>query len=300
MRLGLIGCGPTGLAHARAAIALGHEITRVRTLREDSPNLKELRKIAPGVEWFGLGKDFRGGLDRIVVAMPWRMDGNYMPALESVAPVLLEKPVAFDFRPPDSAHVIGYNRRFYKTVAAVRERLAKGGLHAVYVTISETSEGRDPALIEYLIEYSSSHVLDLLLHLLGPLDIESAYRANDLGFTHFDGVLETDESAPVFLSMHMDDPVRTSMRFLFDDKTSWVLSPLEALSVYDGWEIVAPKPGLMIRSYIPKMVMGMNEPAEHKPGFLDQMRAFTTGDYSIACTPAQAYRLQQFIAGLKG
>lgn len=67
------------------------------------------------------------------------------------------------------------------------------------------------------------------------------------------------------------------LRCRFDDGTTWHLSPIETLRVYDGYEVSQPEPGVRIRRYLPHVRETVEADARLKPGFVEQMGAFLSG-----------------------
>ena len=66
--------------------------------------------------------------------------------------------------------IIGYNRRYYKTVDILRKRIKKGGLKSVEITISENYQNLIKKyglkIINNVLHVgSSSHIIDLAIFL---------------------------------------------------------------------------------------------------------------------------------------
>ncbi|MGH7829023.1 MAG: hypothetical protein ACREP8_02485, partial [Candidatus Binatia bacterium] len=86
----------------------------------------------------------------------------------------------------------------------------------------------------------------------------------------------------------------------FDDRTAWVLSPMERLLACRGYEILEPTPEARVRRYAPKPFFESVADSSSKPGFSEQMRAFTTGEgREIAATPADSFQLLSLIETLQ-
>ncbi|MFP5405344.1 MAG: hypothetical protein ACLGHY_03030, partial [Gammaproteobacteria bacterium] len=204
--------------------------------------------------------------------------------------------------------LVGFNRRFYRGVARLRERLAMGGLKAVYATMSEDvrrhAERHGPGIVPHVPAFASSHTLDLLLHLLGPLKVIRIYPWPERGavapFVSVNGVLESETGCPVFLALNAHDPVQAGLRFLFDDGTSWLLAPLERLSVFEGYDVTPETQGAAIRRYRPRLLESVEEDARIKPGLLEQARAFLEGTPRHAAGLADFARVLHLIDALRG
>lgn len=318
-RIGILGCGKVARHHARALAAAGATVVAGSTLRPESPNWQAFREVAPGTRFVADGNVLLGDneVEGLVVGLPWHEMPNWTARLLTCPkPMLIEKSIALEAGALEAAlaaapaagnKMIGFNRRFYATVERVRARLAQGGLKAVYATISEDIarhlEGHGKRVLAHLLAFGSSHSLDLLLHLLGPLEIARVYAYAERGYpapvVSFNGVLETGAGTPVFLALNADDPAPAGLRFLFDDHTSWVLAPLERLEVFQGYDIAPEAPGSAVRRYRPRLVERMDEPAELKPGFLAQARAFLSGRHAQAARPEESVALLRLIAALE-
>jgi predicted dehydrogenase len=314
-----VGTGRVARHHVTAALALGHRIVAGSARSAGSPGWRAVRALAPDATFVadpGAMLD-DPDLDAVVVCLPWDVMPAWTPRLlSSPKPLLIEKPLGLDAEAVASAvagpearpagKLIGYNRRYYATVARLRARLGQGGLKAVQVTVSEDLSRlvRDhgPAIVPHVLAFSSSHALDLALHLCGPLEIVRLRAHRDRGlpgpFVSLNGLLETTGGVPVALALNANDPSPAGLRCLFDDGTTWHLSPLEVLTVYDGYEIRQARPGAEIRRYVPRAAEVVEEPADVKPGFVAQMRAFLSGDFGPGASPAECVRLHRLLERL--
>lgn len=313
-RVGIAGIGPAGIQHARAVIANGHYVVAAAVKDAHSPRLEEFRSVAPEAQivtgFEALLDD--DSLDALVMALPWHMTPALLPRLLAhEKPMLIEKPIGLDVNSIKAAlktpgvktdrKLIGFNRRYYGTVNRLRERLGKGGLKAVYVTISEDLRRQKTAhgakIIPHLLTFSSAHTLDLALNLLGRLSIVKLYhrREAEVPFISINGLLQTADGVPVHLALNATDPSPAGMRFLFDDHTNWSLSPLEMLSIFDRYEIVEVSERSKIRRYMPHVAELVDEPVDFKPGFLAQMAAFLSGDFGPGADVNEALVTQKFI-----
>jgi len=313
-RVGIAGIGPAGIQHARAVIASGHQVVAAAVKDANSPRIEVFGSVAPEariVTGFEALLD-DDSLDVLVVALSWHTTPDLLPRLLAhKKPILIEKPIGLNADSIEASlkcpgvktdgKLIGFNRRYYGTVGRLRERLGEGGLKAAYVTISEDLNRQQNAhgseIIPHLLTFSSAHTLDLALHLLGRLSVVKLYRSREreVPFTSINGLLQTVDGAPVHLALNASDPSPAGMRFLFDDHTSWSLSPLEMLSIFDRYEIVEISPRSKIRRYMPHVAELIDEPVDFKPGFLAQMEAFLSGDFGPGASVAQALATQKFI-----
>lgn len=314
LRLGVLGAGTVAQDHARAALALGHRIVSGSTRISNSPRWKAFTKVAPEARFVDADSMLADSeLDAIVVCMPWHALPEWTTQLLACPkPMLLEKPIALASALLQTAidgagsaivnkHV-GFNRRFYKPVRRLAERLMQGGLKAADITISE-NVGRllqryGNAIAPHILAYSSCHILDLALHLFGPLVVESIHGYDDPGypapFRSYNGLLSA-RGVPVALSINADDPVHIGIRCRFDDHTHWHLSPIEHLCIYEGYDIEEPSPQCPIRRYRPRLIDSIVVDSTYKPGFLEQMTAFCENDSALLATPVESVRLLELV-----
>lgn len=319
LRIGVLGTGKVARHHAAVAGALGHRVVAGATRRADSPNWPAFKDAAPDARHVGDPDELLANdeIDAVIAALPWHEMTHWLDRLLACPkPVLLEKPIALsaariaevlgrsDTRSDNK--MIGFNRRFYAPARRIADRLARGGLKTVHVTISEDIErqvkGHGPDILPHLMAFSSSHSLDLMLHLLGPLTPVRVYRHDERGYpgpvVSYNGLFESPSGVPVWLSLNADDPSPAGMRLLFDDHTTFHLAPLERLCIYDRYEIQEQAAGSQIRRYVPHAAEEVIEPADYKPGFLAQMTAFASGAYGPAAKIEDSLALHQFIEAL--
>ncbi len=315
MKVGVLGAGKVARHHARVVAALGHRVTAGSTRRDDSPNWAAFREAAPEARFVARPEEMLedAELDALVVCLPWNVLPTWTPRLlASEKTILIEKPLALDSPSLERAlseakehtanKLIGLNRRFYAPVRRLAERIAEGGLAAVQVTISEELDrhlrAHGAEILPHLPVFSSTHSLDLILHLFGRPSLVRVYRRKEIrhghAFTSVNGLLETPDGVPITLALNASDPVAAGIRCIFDDHTSWHLSPLETLRIYDRYEIREVEHGTNIRRYLPHCAEEITEPADYKPGFLAQMAAFLAGDFGPGARPQECVSLLQF------
>ena len=319
LRIAVIGAGIAGLHHARAAVALGHRVTKASTRSESSKRWAAFCAAVPGVTFEREAERLLHDpdVDAVVAALPWNVMPDWLDRLLACRkPALMEKPIALSAATIEAAlarpgvlpanKLVGFNRRFYGTVARLRARLAQGGLKAAYVVISEAIDrhikNHGPAIAPHVLTFASSHALDLALHLLGPLTVVRMYRfrERDSAFVSLNGLAETAGGIPVSLAINAGDPVAAGLRLLFDDHTSWVLSPLETLTVFDRYDVSETTAGSAIRRYHPHASEKLEEPAHAKPGFVEQMSVFLSGEYGPGARVSDALAVQKFIEACAG
>ena len=260
----------------------------------------------------------RGDIDAIILCLPWQTQVDWLDwALAAPKPVLIEKPVALCAASLNAAlkrhrdnigdKLVGYNRRFYATVARLSERLERGGLRSADITISEETtrlvDRHGPEILPYAMENSSCHLLDLSLHLLGPLTVRHMSRYNGyhdgVAFNSYNGLLETPTAVPVAFFNNANDPSRVGIRCRFDDGTAWCLWPSEILTVYRGYDVIERSAACQVRRYTPHKDVQIVEDTSYRPGFVAQMRAFLSATPGPGCNMHEALAVLKLIAQIK-
>lgn len=318
MKIGFLGAGNVALEHARAAVALGHLPAAACALGEDSPRWKRFREAFPQARFVKDGRALLEdpSLDSIVSCLPWDRNEDWLDAiLACPRPVLMEKPAALSSvrllaslakKRPAALKAVGYNRRFYEPVRRLRARLAEGGLKSVEVLISEDiaqHAARHPGVLRAL-EVFSSHTFDLALFLFGPLSAVKIYPfkggPKDGGFVSRHALLETAVGIPVWLALNANDPSPAGLRCRFDDGTTWHLSPIETLRIFDGYEVQTAREGRRIRRYLPHVRECVEADAHLKPGFPEQLKAFLSGETGTLASVDESVPLLRLIETLRG
>jgi len=318
-RLGIIGAGSVALDHALVAEALGAKVVTASTRKMESPRWATFQAAYPDCEFepdpAAMGE--RSDIDAIVLCLPWKDQAEWLDWGLSVAkPVLIEKPIALaapelrsalDRHRVLSGKLVGYNRRYYRTVAQLSKRLAQGGLRAAEITISEGVAGlvqrHGKEVLSFSMEHSGCHLIDLAIHLFGSLSVVhmTCYpeKHDGVPFNSYNGLLETQAGTPVAFFNNANDPSRVGIFCKFDDGTHWCLTPTEILTVYQGYDIVERSSDCQVRQYTPHVTERMAEDAAYRPGFMAQMRAFLTGEIGPGCTPAMALGLLELVGAIK-
>jgi len=170
----------------RALSAIGANLVAVSSLTPDSPRRAAVRNYFPRAEWHSPSSLLsRSDLDLLVVATPPRITESLLSDLLALdRPCLIEKPATMNSPslekvlecklPGIPSARVGYNRRFYEPVRQLKALAAWRIVREIQVTIAEdlpfiaASKGPDE-VPHYLRHSSSSHMLELLLSLVGEL-----------------------------------------------------------------------------------------------------------------------------------
>ena len=320
-RVGFLGVGSVAVDHAKVLAATGNIISRGCGMSESSPRWQRFQTVAPEARFESSVQSMLEDpdVDAVVSCLPWNVTETWLTELLSTPkPVLIEKPIALSSEALSSAishadsalhnKYVGFNRRFYRTVQKLRDRVKKGGLKSAEITISETvdrlAELYGPEILDHMLVYASCHILDTAIHVMGPLKPLKVYShegsANSKPVNSLSGLLETAQGTPVFLNILADSPTPVGLRIFFDDQTTWHLSPLEHLVAYRDYDLIEPTDEIKIRRYTPKPFLEVTEDAEFKPGFFGQMRAFLNGrEQHLSATPVESLELLRFIETLQ-
>ena len=304
MKVGIIGTGKIAYRHAEAIKALGHEVTAGCATNIGSDGYVKLKKLFPKIRY---ETDWnKMDVDKYVVCLPWNKIHKHIKEILSIEkPVLIEKPIALSSSELcgityDSNKRVGFNRRFYKSVQTLKERIYPGGLRSVTVTISEDISSKKDRLggqiEDYILQFSSIHTLDLMFYLFK--DIKVRAMTSYPGRFSYSAFLDSYESAAIFLNINEDDPSEAGIECRFLDGTLWKLSPLEELKIYKGYDVGFNEEH-KIKTYKPNLIDTVTSYSDCKPGIKEQMKAFLNDDYSISSSVDEYLEVIKFIEKIR-
>ena len=313
--IGIIGLGTIARHQAQAVLACGGQVVAACGRSRASPRRAAFAEIAPDCRLLDRIDDLlaENKLDGIIACASWdQMPGVAKKLMDWGKPVLLEKPIAFDAQA--TRHLIqaagirndilvGYNRRYYETVDALRQRLATERPIGVSTRLCETvirqKQRFGETIVENLLAFSTAHSLDLLLHLLGPLKVGSqtsfVHEGEAAPFRSHSALLETTDKIPVLLEIAGEDPGPSEIRFRFSDGSAWRLSPLETLTAFQGVTVEEATIERPFRQYTPNTVKTIFADTHLKPGMLNQMRAFLNQDFGPGASLEDALAVMELI-----
>lgn len=316
-RVAILGAGAVAQDHAAAVQRCGGTVVAASTRSSASPRWASFAAAFPQVTFRPTEDILKAqDIDAIIACPSWSaMDEVSALVLALDKPVLVEKPIGLH---PDAVSralhgaavgdtkLVGFCRRYYAPVMRLKQRLDRGGLVSAQVRISENLDNLvrrcGVAILPHVLSYSSCHLLDLALHLLGPLQVERLHLRPVPGFAPFraiNGMLLTEQAVPVFLSINPDDPCIVGVECRFDDATLWRLGPNERLEVMKGYQVTEPSPDFPVRRYTPRVVETVMADTAFRPGFLEQMQAFMSGDFGPGARPAESLVLSRLIFDLQ-
>ena len=305
----IIGCGSVARDHTEVIKKLGHKIIIGSTKKESSKNWKIFKRLNPKIKYVKNIDEILESkkIDFIISCLPINYHKKYCKKiLSSKKPVLIEKQLHDNFfqlknillklGPTLKNKIIGYNRRFYKTVNLLKGRINKGGVKSVEITISEDykkiiSKYGVKIIKKSLHVGSSSHILDLAFYFFGLLNILKIWKHKKKNFFSYSILLTTKKNIPIFVNINPFDPSPVGFKVRFDDETLWLLSPIEKLRIYKGYKIIQSEKNRHNRKYFSKIVYAYNEKKNFRPGFYEQMKNFVFNDNKNACTPKENLNL---------
>ena len=318
----MIGAGGISHFHVSAFQEAGFEVTAIcgRHYSESAKSLgerHEIGKVFSGVEALLAA---RGDWDALLIAVTSAATLDVLKlALETGAPILVEKPVAFrsaEIEPyinRDLPVLVGYNRRFYRPVQEARREVTRNSAFLGQMIFPESIATPDvpsdePYYLEWFYSSVTNHGLDLAQFLFGPLRIKYVSRLRNPGgaLIGISAILTTKAghilqftgnfSVPANFSIAIDSPGR---RF--------EIRPFEIATVYEGMEIADPSEETPIRTYVPRpsdRIHLDDIDLRFKPGFVAQAENFArfmrSGDRGDAAQLEDAYRVLKLAEELAG
>ena len=293
-KFGFFGVGKIALHHLKTLKDLGHSVPVSVSKSIESESWKKFSSISKNT-FFEASPNkllLEYDLDGVFVCLPWNETEKYIELiLKSKMPVLIEKPAVLCFEKLNKAITnnkkylnnkwVGYNRRFYKTVEYLKKRIKKGGLKVVNICISEDIDNHIKKhgieIIPYLLEFSSSHLLDLIHYLFGKIEILKLFKYSQVfygkNFDSVNGVLKSEDDIPILLQINSNDPSSAGIFCKFNDNTYWSLSPLEKLTIYNKYKVIEENKN-NVRQYVPSICKEIQEDYNFKPGFKSQILEF--------------------------
>jgi predicted dehydrogenase len=318
LTFGFIGCGQAARHHAAAVQALGHRIGAVAA-RPNSPRLAAFARDhhAPQTfdDWRAMLQD--AALDAVIVATSWDQTERLAAGvIRSRVPALIEKPLALSLqmaeellaesRTAAAPVMVGYNRRFYDFIPRLKQLVATRSLVSIELRCPDALRPElarhGQALREHALIYKTSHWLDLLMDVAGPVEVVAMFRSDEPLAYH--GLLETCHGVPVHLQAHFDAPAQMALTFNFDTFVCQ-LQPAEVLRIYEGMDCAQAGDGASGRRDVPRLTEEQWTDATLKPGFVNQLRHFIEAFVEPrdglrgGCTVEEAVRVTKLCESIK-
>jgi len=302
-RVALVGCGSIATQHAIACRVAGHSVEGVCG-RPGSGH------VAAFAEAQGIPRSFssltdllreRERFDAAIVAVPV---GETPAALAAVAdaglPVLVEKPGAEHsadlarFLERSDRIMVGYNRRFYRTVRAARDFARENGpVQALLQLPERVMQHPREAFFANTV-----HALDIGRFVLGDITITSVERLGG-GSGGLAAIGHGRDGSLVQLQASFNTPANFALT-LDGGGRRFELKPFESAAIYDELRVREPTPDHPVREYAPHVAESIAlDPAdrEAKPGFVAQARAL--GELAAGHPVDDAARIADAIAALR-
>lgn len=291
-RVGLVGVGAISDWHVPALRAAGLEVTAVST-RAGSSRPREFaarHSIALTFDsWEAMLAEPRHW-DALMVATHTDGTANVLDAaLKLNVPILVEKPVAWtaaqlaglSARAHDRV-MVGFNRRFYRTVGFARAEIQNGPPLLAQLNLPEEINvlpDKDASRPYWDPFFSNScHGLDLLRFIFGSLQIQSVNRLTVITgeICGLSATLCSLRGDIITLNCNWGSPANFSLTLDRPGRRVELL-PFELATVYEGMDVVEPSLEVPVRRYLPRVKdrIALDQvDGKQKPGFLQQALAF--------------------------
>jgi predicted dehydrogenase len=240
-------------------------------------------------DWHSMLED-REGWDGLVIAT--HPDGTpeiLTEAIERGTPTLVEKPVAWSSTQletlcsrPHERVIVGYNRRFYRTVKEARAEVQNGPPLVAHLVMPESivpPEQPDPGF-EHVRRFfeTSCHGMDLLRFVFGDVNVVGVQRLHTPlgGLAGLGALLTTARGDIVHFTGNWGTPANWALS-LHRRGRRLDLLPFESASVYEGMEVQEPSDEYPIRRFKPRLAAQIfldKIDRIEKPGFVAQAGAF--------------------------
>ena len=230
-------------------------------------------------------------------------------------PIIVEKP--FSVNPEDFSKamlssnktLVGYNRRYYSSIHALKNKLNSEPYYNAVVEISEISwdsNSSDTERTRSVLD-NSVHLLDLILYLFGDynsIEIDRCYfgrglKAINAKLSYLDGVT-------VELRISFGIPLNNSISVRFKDSVA-DCKPIEMFTSLNKMEMIAPDSRIKFKRYQPisteHWTLSKHDNA-FKPGFYLQYKELSDlvdgKSIRIGATLTQAYKVLMLSRELLG
>ena len=291
----LVGTGPMAVEYGKVLKDMNIPTTVVGRGSASAALFEQatgLRAVAGGIEqWLA---DHATMPSHVIVAVNENLLGQVALALldRGAKRLLIEKPGAANAAEIRAVHqsarannafvCLGYNRRFYASVAKAREIIkADGGVTSFSFEFTEWNHvirdlQKQPGVKEQWFLHNSTHVIDLAFFLGGRPEMLAAFTAGGLDWhpaaSVFSGAGRTTEKALFSYQANWEAPGRWGVEIL-TKKHRLIFRPMEKLQIQNLGSVA-----------IEEVPIGNDLDLKFKPGLYRQTEAFLAGDASILCS----------------
>jgi predicted dehydrogenase len=284
LKLGLIGAGQISPYHIVAAQKAGFRIEWI-CARPNSLNALTIAskfripRVLNSVEEIG-----NQNFDALsIVASTHSQVSLLQKCLSFGKPILIEKPVSTNSKELKkimkmkqiSKVIINLNRRHYQSVQKLKQLIDKNmGDLSFVVNIPELTWDLRPDknyAHSFFVD-NSVHVLDLIHYLFGYITDMHLINCNRNKLSNVAAVCKTKSGAIGTINVSFSSTANISIR-VFTKKFSYLLKPLEVLTVYAGMETKYPDSQHLYKRYTPiihKKIEPKNTKEVGKLGFMGQ------------------------------
>ncbi len=284
VRVALIGSGAVAREHALACRFAGLEVAAVcgRSGSAHAAAFAREQNVARAFDGLDELLRARDLWDAVIIAVPVGVTLSILDRVlvEGDVPLLVEKPIAL--RSVDLEHllrdqrrvIVGYNRRFYRTVRAAREFARSGSVFAT-LTLPERMASTENSGIATLFAVGV-HALDIARFVLGDLRLVAVERLQRRGrVAALAAIAHAARDSLLQVLAPFDAPANFALT-LDRGGDRFELRPFESATVYSGIEVHEPSPDRPFRRHEPHVRERIElDPIDlrYKPGFVAQARA---------------------------
>jgi predicted dehydrogenase len=287
MKLGVIGAGNIIPFHLEAALQSGYTLEGI-VARNNSTNAKRIADEFGFKRYYASFSEFisnSSSFDAFLIACN---SENLFHILEIISPfnkpILIEKPIFTNFSQlvnldkirNKNKILVGYNRRFYKTILHLRELIINNPDSYVKFTIPELSGNKsiNQQLFKKTLIENSVHMIDLIQFCLGPNAI-SSHRIKNLKKNNDLAIFDLSDDGLKSCQLSFGYASNYSIEvFTGGDRVE--VKPLEIIKTYTDMEIIYPDKEIKFKRYVPKesnsTIISFHENSNLKPGFLAQIQ----------------------------
>ena len=286
MRLGVIGAGRIVPFHLAAATQLGFTFEGI-VARDHSLNAEQVAldyNFKKCHSTFSSFIDSAESFDAVLIASEVSSLFKILKDLSVLnIPILVEKPIFTDVSQIKDLEsitnqdkiLVGYNRRYYKTIQQLRWIISQNPGAKVHFRIPELSgiENITDDMIREKFLGNTVHMIDLIQFCLGPdaLDVGNLLTlVKTSDFARFNISKDGLKTCEIMFGYSEN----YSIEVLVGGKRI-VIKPFETITTYANMEVLPPDKLIPFRRYIPKpspqISETFHEKPDQKPGFIGQL-----------------------------
>jgi len=317
IRIGFIGSGAISRSHIIAAQSAGFSATGV-CATDFSESARNLSTEFEGLNYYSsLDIFLETKFDAICILL--NTDVSLQIYKKVIAkqdiPILIEKPVTqssifltknIDLDRKNT--LVGYNRRFYSSVAEIKNYLQITQNVQSHWNIPEISweENATASTREHFLMENSVHILDLFLYLLGSPSESSFFSHRRSNFLQYSSSVHKFPNGNVAtLNLNFGTPDNTAVSF-YAPGSHCLLKPIELVSKYSKIITKPASVDMPFKKYIPNQenVWEISEyDLKYKPGFhyqyLEFMDIFKGNPRKIGASLRDAFNVLKFAENIK-